>query len=374
VSLLLALLFAQLRLQDERLIARVTDMSGDVQASSCHGHLLIAWRDGDGIAAAADGRTISISASTRGTPAIACGNDSWLVVWPSNDFGVDGRRVALDGSLLATSALFRGPFGASEVAAAHGDSGFLVAWTDGVTVRAARLNDAATVLDVPPLTVGLSGPFVSPRILWTGSAFFLAWAEDRINPLSPRPTRLWGTRVSAGGKVDAISLPMIEAGAGLRGLRPSLTTNGDRITIAWVAEHGSQTCVDVAQVNESRNVLVAPTQLRCSGDDGAPVLDEAEIRWSHRELVLVWRELRSDFSSVLFVARLDERAVLVDPIFTLLSRLGAASLGPGLTAGSAGVVAAYFSTLPAPEKTVIGVWQRVLAQDPIATRRRAAGH
>lgn len=369
MSLLIALLFAQLRLQNEQLVSRVTEMTGDVRASGCHGHLLVAWRDGNGIAAAADGRKLVISTSTRGTPAVACGNDSWLVVWPSEDFGVDGRRVALDGGLLATAPLFRGPFGASEVAAAYGDNGFLMAWTDGVTVRATRVNDAGTALDAPPLSVGLTGVFVAPRIVWNGSTFFLAWAEDRINPLSPKPTRFWGTRVSAGGKVDAVSLPMIEAGAGLSGLQPSVTTNGDRITIAWVAEHGAQTCVDVAQVNDARKVLVAPKQLRCSGDDGTPALDEAEIRWSRRELILVWRELRSDFSSVLRVARLDERATLVDPSFDLLSRAGAASLGPGLASTSAGVAAAYFSTLPPPEETTAGVWMRVVEQDPSARRR-----
>lgn len=354
-------------------MARVPEMTGDVQASACHGHLLLAWRDGGGIAAAADGRKLAISTATRGTPAIACGNDSWLIVWPSEDFGVDGRRVAFDGTLLATAPLFRGPFGASEVAASHGDSGFLIAWTDGVTVRATRVSDAGKVIDTPSLSVGLTGVFVAPRILWTGTTFFLAWAEDRTNPLSPKTTRLWGTRVSAGGKVDAVSLPMIEAGAGLRGLQPSLTTNGDRITIAWVAEHGAQTCVDVAQVNDARNVLVPPKQVRCSGDDNTPVLDEVEIRWSRGELILVWRELRNDASSVLRLARLDEKAVLADPSFVLLSRGGAFSLGPGLASTSAGVVAAYFSTLPPPEETAAGVWLRVVEQDPVPGRRRAAG-
>jgi hypothetical protein len=372
MSLVLAIILA-LRLQNEQLVARAAEVAGDVRASGCHGHLLVAWRDGNGIAASADGRALSITSSTRGTPAVACGSGSWLVVWPSDDFGVDARRVAFDGSLLPEAALFRGPFGASEVAAAYGDSGFLVSWTDGVTVRAARVSDAGTVLDAPPLGVGLTGVFVAPRIVWSGSTFFLAWAEDRTNPLSPKPTRFWGTRVSAGGRVDAVSLPLIEAGAGLRGLQPSLTTNGERITIAWVAEHGALTCVDVAQVNDARRVLVQPKQVRCSAGDGTPVLDEAEIRWSRGELVLVWRELRADFSSVLRVARLDDNAVLVDPSFDLLSRPAASSLGPGLASTSAGVVAAYFSTLPPPEETVAGVWLRVVAQDPVAGRRRVTG-
>jgi hypothetical protein len=368
--LLLALLLA-LQLQPEQLIARVTDMSGDVQASGCHGHLLVAWREGSGIAAAADGRKLTISASTRGTPALACGNDSWLVVWPSEDFGVDGRRVALDGTLLAAGPLFRGPFGASEVAASHGDSGFLVAWTDGVTVRAMRVSDAGAAVDTPSLGVGVTGLFVAPRIVWTGSAFFLAWAEDRINPLSPKPTRFWGTRVSSGGRVDAVSQPMIEANAGLRGLQPSLATSGDRITFAWVAEHGTQTCVDVAQVNEARNILVPPTQLRCSGDDGSPVLDETEIRWSRGELVLVWRELRSDSSSTLGAMRLDERAVPKDaaPYAPLASR----AWGTGAGTASDGVAAVYFATFTPPDEATVGVFMRVIEQDKVPARRRATG-
>ena len=60
-----------------------------------------------------------------GTPAVTCGMSSWLIVWPSEDFGVDGRRVAFDSTLLAPITIFRGPFGASDVAAAYGRDEFL---------------------------------------------------------------------------------------------------------------------------------------------------------------------------------------------------------------------------------------------------------
>src|SRR5262249_28184445 len=113
VPLLLAIV-----LLAERPLAPANQMSGDVQASGCHGHLLVAWHDAAGVQAVVDGRAINVSASTRGAPAVACGADSWLVTWPSQDFGVDGRRVAFDGTLLAPITIFRGPFGASEVAAA----------------------------------------------------------------------------------------------------------------------------------------------------------------------------------------------------------------------------------------------------------------
>src|SRR5437763_1528296 len=277
-------------------------MSGDVQSSGCHGHLLIAWHDATGVAAAVDGKIVDISPSTRGTPAVACGQDSWLVVWPSEEFGVDGRRVALDGTLLAPITIFRGPFGASEVAAAYGGSTFLVAWADGVTIRATRVGDNGAVLDMLPIAVAPTGFFVAPRIVWTGSTFFAAWAEKGANPFLVAPVRLWGTRVTLEGRADAVSLPMIDGGTGTGGLAASLTTSGDRLMLAWVAQHGTQTCVDVAQVNDSRVVLEPPKQIRCSGDaagDGVPVLDQAQLRWSRGELVLVWRELMPDFSSVL---------------------------------------------------------------------------
>jgi hypothetical protein len=112
VTLLLVLLA-------EHFVVSVSQMSGDVQASGCHGHMLIAWHDATGVAAAVDGKIVNVSPSTRGTPAVACGQDSWLVVWPTEEFGVDGRRVALDGTLLAPIPIFRGPFGASEVAAGY---------------------------------------------------------------------------------------------------------------------------------------------------------------------------------------------------------------------------------------------------------------
>src|SRR5207237_10088388 len=122
-------------------MTRVTGMSGDVQAASCQGHLLLAWRDSSGVAAVVDGRRIAIAASARSTPAVACGRTSWLVVWPSEDFGVDGRRVTFDGTALEPLTIFRGPFGASQVAVGFGGT-FLVVWVDGVTVRAVRVSDA----------------------------------------------------------------------------------------------------------------------------------------------------------------------------------------------------------------------------------------
>ena len=343
-------------------------MSGDVQASRCQGHLLVAWRDSSGVAAVMDGHKLAVSATTRGTPAVACGLSSFLIVWPSEDFGVDGRRVGFDGALLAPVTLFRGAFGASEVAAAYGDGSFLVAWADGVTIRALRVSDAGTVLDAAR-DVGLTGPFVSPRVVWTGSRFFLAWAEDRTNPLSPKPTRFWGARVSAEGQIEAAFQPLIEAGAGLRGLQPSMTTSGDRITFAWVAEHGALTCVDVAQVSEAGALLVPPRPLRCSDDTFVPALDEAEVRWSRGELVLVWRELKPDFTSALRVMRLDPAATPKEtaPFAVLAER----AWGQGLTADANGVAAVYFAAFAPPQQATVGVFASVIEQEKTAGRRRA---
>lgn len=361
--LLLALLLAGLRLQDERLVARVADVSGDVQASSCQGHLLLAWREGAGIAAAVDGRRLAVSAAARGTPAVACGRASWLIVWPSDDFGVDGRRVGFDGAQFDRFAVFRGAFGASEVGVAYGENAFLVAWVDGVTVRALRVSDAGAVVDAAPIAVAPGGLFAAPRVVWTGSAFFVVWSERSANPFLVAPVRLWGTRVTADGKADAVALPMIADG-GLAGERASVTANGERIALAWVAEHGTRTCVDVAQVNESRVVLAPPSQLRCSDDAGVPVLDEAQVRWNRGEYVLVWRELRSDFSSVLRVATLDGQIQL----------LAERARGAALASDANGVAAAYFAAFPPPNEVTLGVFVRVIEQDQPPARRRAARH
>jgi hypothetical protein len=321
--------------------------------------VLIAWRDGSGISAAVDGKVVNVSASTRGTPAVACGQSSWLVVWPSEDFGVDGRRVAFDGSLLAPITVFRGAFGASEVAAAYGTDEFLVAWADGVTIRATRLADNGAVLDAPSIAVALPGFFVAPRAVWTGSAFFVSWAEGAPNPFLVAPVRLWGTRVSAEGRADPVLLPLIDSGAGTGGLAASLTAAGERLTLAWVAQHGTQTCVDVADLSDRR-----VREVRCSGDaagDGIPVFDQAQARWSRGELVLVWREIMPDFSSVLRATRVD-----VDTLpHATISKNG---LAPGLTTTADGVVVAYFAGFP------VGVYTRVVLQDPQPARRRAVGH
>src|SRR5204862_6746322 len=139
-------------------------------------------------------------------------------------------------------------------------------------------------------------------------------------------------------------------------VQPSITAQANRITIAWTAQHGARLCVDVAQVTDSRAILLPPTQIHCSDQDGAPVIDEAEVLWSRGELVLVWRELLSDFSSVLRVARLDDTANPKDPPpHALLTRRGSSAWAPGLAATAEGAAATYFGALPPPEVAAGGV-------------------
>jgi len=356
VHLLVLLLSAQLRLGSERLLAPATDMSGDLQPSGCHGHLLVAWHDAAGVQAVVDGRVVNVSASTAGTPAVACGADSWLVAWPSQDFGVDGRRVAFDGTLLAPVTIFRGPFGASEVAVAYGAGEFLVAWADGVNVKAVRLTGSGGVIDATPIAVAPNGFFVAPRAVWTGATFFVAWAEKGSSPILPAPVRLWGTRVSVDGFADPVTQPMM--GSGTRGLAASLTATADRITLACVAVEGTQTCVEVGDVRGT------PQKFRCSGDaagDGVPMLDQAQVLWSRGDLVLVWREVMPDFSSQLRIAPVGQDT----PPYATLTTDGS---GAALAETSDGVAAVYFSGFP------VNVFLRVMAQDPKPARTRAVRH
>jgi hypothetical protein len=163
---------------------------------------------------------------------------------------------------------------------------------------------------------------------------------------------------------------MIDSGAGTSGLSASLTTSGDRLMLAWVAQHGPQTCVDEAEVNDSRVVLAPPKQIRCSGDaagDGIPVFEQAQARWSRGELVLVWRELMPDFSSVLRATRVGGDTLP----HAVISQRGSA---PGLATTPDGVAVAYFSAFPFPNEATVGVFMRVIAQDPLPARRRAARH
>jgi hypothetical protein len=238
-----------------------------------------------------------------------------------------------------------------------------------VTIRALRVSDSGTVLDAAPIAVAPAGAFVAPRAVWTGSAFFVTWAEKSAFPFGSGPVRLWGTRVTTDAKADAVSLPMLAAGTGAGGLQASLTATGDRLTLAWVATHGSETCVDIAQVNENRVVVASPRQIRCSGDaagNGIPVLDQAQILFNRGELVLVWRELMPDFSSVLRAARVD-----VDtPPYASISQRG---WGAGLAPAADGAAIVYFAAFPPPEQATVGVFLRVLEQDKPRGRRRAAG-
>lgn len=105
-----------------------------------------------------------------------------LSVFLAIDAGVDvwGARFDADAGLLDPQgfAISNQPGDEADPAVAAGANLFLVAWSQGGAVRAARINKQGVVLDVPPLSVGAPGLGGAPAVGWNGSSFVVAWQRD----------------------------------------------------------------------------------------------------------------------------------------------------------------------------------------------------
>ena len=119
-------------------------------------------------------------------PAAVWGTGLYLVSWRADD-GIRAVRITEAGTVAdaqAISLIQEPPPSESQapLVSRRSDVGwngqeFVVVWTDriGQTILAARVTIDGSVLDVIPVEVGSSTAVGSPRIVWTGTDFFVAW-------------------------------------------------------------------------------------------------------------------------------------------------------------------------------------------------------
>ncbi|MBM3331955.1 hypothetical protein FJY68_08925 [candidate division WOR-3 bacterium] len=152
------------------------------------------------------GVAVCTSSGDQVTPAVACNGTDYLVLWQDQDVGVRdiyGARVSRQGVVLDTGGLAVSTATGTQQqpAAASGDDGFFVVWSDWRNadrdIYGARVTGNGTVLD----TVGLEicrapGAQDCPTIEYDGTDFLVVWQDERNGERD-----LYGARVTREGTV-----------------------------------------------------------------------------------------------------------------------------------------------------------------------------
>jgi hypothetical protein len=180
-------------------------------------------RGGDGIP---DGVLMVRGASSRTSPRVAVAGETSLTVWQEVLEGRTWIGGAVDGRELRVADL---EFGGEADVASDGER-FLVAWSDGLAIRARVIDRTGSMTDV--ITVTEARAF-RPRVAAGGGHFLVVWEDpDRSVFNSRYGSFVFGRRIDAGGHLvdtDRVQL------AGPSASDPTVASDGDRFLVAWTA-------------------------------------------------------------------------------------------------------------------------------------------
>lgn len=207
-------------------------------------------------------------------PVVAWGGSQWLVAWQDlrngQDFEIYGARVSAAGQVLdANGALFYGgPNNQIQPALASDGTSFCLAWSDfrdgaSYHIRLGRVSAAGLPLDG---TAGVDADRnnaqerTCPRIVWTGSHWFVAWASygwTWWNEMGEIYSATWtSTLVQTGGAVGIKNSSQLQ--------HPALAADGGNALVAWSKGFlGRGDCGPVvsrrASIDAAGSVTVQPT-------------------------------------------------------------------------------------------------------------------
>ncbi|WP_375770775.1 hypothetical protein NR798_07695 [Archangium gephyra] len=185
---------------------------------------------------------LSKAAPAQRFPAVAWGEDSFLVVW--QEFrDVEGptlvaARIRPDGRVLDRRGIeLPGAPGSTSPAVAFDGHEFLVVWQEphpgGEDIRGARVSASGRLLDrrgIPISTARVRQ--LSPSVAGGDGRFFVAWEDTRDGELDNLRFTPFGARVGGNGRVlDPAGIRL--APPDRFGLEPDVVHMGDRFLVAW---------------------------------------------------------------------------------------------------------------------------------------------
>jgi hypothetical protein len=376
---------AEVRLTPEQPLGpEAAESQRSVRTAGASGHLLAVWRDDESdfnkpshlVAGSFDGVRLSFARTGSETrvsaPAVAAGNQTFLVAWSEFEFPGSGRvrarRVANSGAILDDTPLelCRG----SEFAPGlvFDGTAFAVACTgrdtteDNFVARVVRVTESGSVTDdVPPRMVDSDVRLLraNDRLLFAGAVYGF-YASPIVYPFAR--VAVYDANGVVGDNGGHASGRFISDGAGW-----SAAAGPDRVIVAMFSSFLNGRIL-LAQTSLEPVTTRPPYRPQELPDR---IAGEGTIVWNGGEYVLVWTELASA-SAVCRVRgiRLNRAGDPIDgPPFDISD--GAAEDAPALTVTNAGVVITYGRWIDSVQRRA-RAFTRTLERLPAPSTRRAA--
>lgn len=242
-----------------------------------------------------DGFPVSDSPKDQLFPALAWGDQSYLVVWQDlrggKNWEIYGARIDSKGRRLDRDDIpvGTGTGNRKHPAVAWNGKHFLVVWMEerpetGWDIVGKELTPDGTVLSQEEIRISVSrGNQTSPVVARQGNDYFAAWMDDRNDPAGD----IYGTRIDRNGKVLDPAGRVISAASGEQGY-PALAAHGNGIIVVWAdRRNGSQYALYGTRIGRKGEVL-DPEGIPLSITPRLHIFPDISCR--ERECLLVWEE------------------------------------------------------------------------------------
>ncbi|MEA2239830.1 MAG: hypothetical protein QOC81_4554 [Thermoanaerobaculia bacterium] len=390
----------------------------EVQLSQLGTNTLAVWREGEtdpSIVATVIGRPPVVIAPggtfDQQAPAVSASKSQYLVVWREQAFlftgppqpsqRILGKRVSVDGRVLDRDPIViaQEPAGfpaflpaANTISVGSDGADFLVVWPSvNDSLHLARVSSAGVALDLTatalpqPAKLAAGG---SPRAVWNGQEYVVAWTADPSCKLCGRPpdppnSRIFVARVSREGKL----LDAQQVWSGGYGSRVGLAqgSNGSML-LAWGVSgstNATDGCVFTMALDQdgtpagSARVLACPVPSKPQLPNSAPVssfppqFPDLDIAWDGASFVVAWTQIadRMTFTRAMHAS---PSGLPLDAAPFDLGPDDSISFQPALVTTSTGVLVAYDRiAMEAQYGSVARVFSRTLLRSASPARNRS---
>jgi PKD repeat protein len=292
------------------------------------------------------GFPISAANGNQRNPAVAFDGTNYLVVWEDTRATVTGdifaARVSPSGTVLDADGLSLSlRFSAqSHPAVAFDGTNYLVVWDDGGApfrdIYGTRISRAGTVLD--PSFIGIStdaNDQASPAIAYDGANYLVAWTDGRNNSTAD----IYGSRVSRTGAVLDPAGSQLAGGAEAQ-MDPALAFDGTNYLLVWSDYQTFPFSNLIARRVRTSGTPLDNSPIAVSAAEGHQ--QQASVVYTGTEFLVAWQDGRSGTGTDIYGARVSRAGTALDGDGFILSANAANETHVVLTSGgAAGVLAVY---------------------------------
>ncbi len=295
----------------------------------------------DGVMTDTHAFTIASLAWDELTPAVACGDSSFLVTWTwgAHRSGIYGTRISLAGEVLDPDRLTISSAGDAPAVAFDGTN-YLVAWCEADNIYGSRLTQSGGVLDRLGIAT-TSEHETNPVVAFDGTNYLVVWQKTSASYQDD----IWGARVTPEGTLlDPYGI-LIGPGQHMQE-GPSVAFGAENYLVAWHSRYDWR--VYGRMVNRA-GMVVGPESIRIShwegsyGDDWYP-----SVAFDGTNYLVTWLEHNYSDATEYHIngSVVSPQGLVTDT--ARLSRSGCQEQGPASAVGPDGRVLVLYPSVRDP--------------------------